>query len=164
MNSEGGGSGGSSSSSSSGADYSAELESIHHIIGVLSVLPKPTSVRIIWAELVQGGEKIPKSINCGALTLLNNDMAAVKDKVYTLPILPNLPQESLTWQDVISAVKKIPSVFGINALQELYDEVYYLKDNIVLFPQIQYLCTAVTELDSADCSLETISYRLEQMQ
>jgi hypothetical protein len=96
--------------------------------------------------LVQAVAKIPGGFNTGTLHLLNNDMAAIKDKVYTLPTLPNPPEESLTWEEVISAVKKIPSAFEINTLQEFYNDVYYLKNNIVLSPQIQDLSTAVTNI------------------
>jgi hypothetical protein len=59
---------GSGSSSSSCVDFSAEL----------------------------AAEKIPGGFNSGTLHLLNDDLAAIKDKVYTLPILPNPLQEPLT--------------------------------------------------------------------
>jgi hypothetical protein len=58
--SEGVGGGGSSSGSGSfGVDYSAEITTIHQIIGVLPVLPNSPSANITWTQFVQAGAKIP---------------------------------------------------------------------------------------------------------
>jgi hypothetical protein len=51
--------------------------------------------------------KIPGFLTTSTLHLLSDDLAAIKNKVYTLPMLPNPHSQDITWDEVINAAIKI---------------------------------------------------------